>query len=78
MNQKELENKIKHYQKAYYDGHEEISDAEFDKLWNELESSYPDSELLQVVGEDSVGKKIKHLMLMGSLSKFNTEEDLRD
>ena len=78
MNQKELENKIKHYQKAYYDGHEEISDAEFDKLWNELESSYPDSELLKVVGEDSVGKKIKHLMLMGSLSKFNTEEGLRD
>ena len=78
MNQKELENKIKHYQKAYYDGHEEISDAEFDKLWNELESKYPDSELLKVVGEDSVGKKIKHLMLMGSLSKFNTEEGLRD
>ena len=78
MNQKELENKIKHYQKAYYDGHEEISDAEFDKLWNELESGYPDSELLKVVGEDSVGKKIKHLMLMGSLSKFNTEEGLRD
>ena len=78
MNQKELESKIKHYQKAYYDGYEEISDAEFDKLWNELESSYPDSELLKVVGEDSVGKKIKHLMLMGSLSKFNTEEGLRD
>ena len=78
MNQKELESKIKHYQKAYYDGYEEISDAEFDKLWNELESSYPDSELLKVVGEDSVDKKIKHLMLMGSLSKFNTEEGLRD
>lgn len=78
MNQKELESKIKHYQKAYYDGHEEISDAEFDKLWNELESNYPDSELLKVVGEDSVGRKIKHLMLMGSLSKFNTEEGLRD
>lgn len=78
MNQKELESKIKHYQKAYYDGHEEISDAEFDRLWNELESNYPDSELLKVVGEDSVGKKIKHLMLMGSLSKFNTEEGLRD
>ena len=78
MNQKELESKIKRYQKAYYDGHEEISDAEFDKLWNELESSYPDSELLKVVGEDSVDKKIKHLMLMGSLSKFNTEEGLRD
>ena len=78
MNQKELESKIKHYQKAYYDGHEEISDAEFDKLWNELESNYPNSELLKAVGEDSVGKKIKHLMLMGSLSKFNTEEGLRD
>lgn len=79
MNQKELESKIKHYQKAYYDGHEEISDDEFDKLWNELETNYPDSDLLKAVGEDSVSNnKIKHLMLMGSLSKFNTEEGLRD
>ena len=79
MNQKELEAAIKHYQKAYYDGHEEISDAEFDKLWTELEENYPDSDLLKAVGEDSVNSsKIKHLMLMGSLSKFNTEEGLRD
>ena len=79
MNQKELESRIKHYQKAYYDGHEEISDDEFDKLWNELETNYPDSDLLKAVGEDSVSNtKIKHLMLMGSLSKFNTEEGLRD
>ena len=47
MKKQELEERIKHYQKAYYDGHEEISDAEFDKLWNELESNYPDSELLK-------------------------------
>ena len=79
MNQKELESRIKHYQEAYYDGHEEISDDEFDKLWNELETNYPDSDLLKAVGEDSVSNnKIKHLMLMGSLSKFNTEEGLRD
>ena len=79
MNQKEHESKIKYYQKAYYDGHEEISDDEFDKLWNELETNYPDSDLLKAVGEDSVNNnKIKHLMLMGSLSKFNTEEGLRD
>ena len=78
MRKQELEERIKHYQEAYYNGREEISDAEFDKLWNELETSYPDSDLLKVVGEDIVTNKIKHLMLMGSLSKFNTEEGLRD
>ena len=60
MRKQELEERIKHYQEAYYNGREEISDAEFDKLWNELETSYPDSELLNVVGEDTVTNKIKH------------------
>lgn len=78
MTQIELEEKIKHYQKAYYNGNEEISDAEFDELWETLESNYPNSPLLAGVGQDSVTNKIKHIMVMGSLYKFNTEEGLRD
>lgn len=75
MQQKELENKILEAQKAYYDGREIMSDAEFDKLWDQLERDFPDSSLLQRVGEDTVkGEKIKHLMRMGSQAKFNTEE----
>lgn len=75
MNQKELESIILKYQEAYYNGNELISDAEFDKLWYTLQNSYPDSYLLKKVGQDTVkGKKIKHKMIIGSQSKFNTEE----
>ena len=33
---KELETLITRYQKSYYDGEGEISDAEFDALWDEF------------------------------------------
>ena len=36
---KELEQLIIKYQKAYYDGEGIISDAEFDKLWDELKAT---------------------------------------
>lgn len=73
----DLEKKILKYQKSYYDGNQEISDSEFDQLWNELEKNYPDSVLLKKVGSDTVKNgKIKHIMVMGSQSKFNTREGL--
>ena len=73
----ELEKKILEYQKSYYDGNQKISDSEFDKLWSELEEKYPNSVLLSKVGSDTVkNKKIKHIMVMGSQSKFNTKEGL--
>lgn len=73
----DLEKKILRYQKSYYDGNQEISDSEFDQLWNELENSNPDSILLKKVGSDTVKNgKIKHIMVMGSQSKFNTKEGL--
>ena len=34
----ELEKLIEKYQASYYNGEAEISDAEFDKLWDELKS----------------------------------------
>ena len=34
----ELANKIKKYQKSYYENEAEISDEEFDALWDELKS----------------------------------------
>lgn len=75
MNQKDLEELIIKYQKAYYDGDELISDTEFDKLWLKLQTLYPDSYLLKEVGRDTIkGKKIKHRMVIGSQAKFNTEE----
>ncbi len=48
----ELENLILKYQKSYYTGEAEISDAEFDKLWDELKSLDPKNKILKRVGSD--------------------------
>ena len=46
----ELERLIRKYQKSYYDGEAEISDGEFDLLWDELKSLAPDSPVIRGVG----------------------------
>lgn len=67
---KELEVLIQKHQKAYYNGEAEISDFEFDKLWDELKEIDPQNKILQKVGADSVTfSKIKHVMPMGSQEK---------
>lgn len=79
MNQQELENKLKQAQDAYYNGSEPImSDLEYDELWDELETKYPDSKLLQGVGTDHTDgfAKVKHSIIMGSQAKANTAEDM--
>lgn len=48
----ELAAKILKYQKSYYTGEAEISDAEFDRLWDELKEIAPDHPVLQKVGSD--------------------------
>lgn len=66
----ELVSLIKKYQQSYYDGEGEISDAEFDKLWDELKSLDPQNTVLQKVGADSGNfAKVRHIMPMGSLEK---------
>ena len=77
MTQTELEAIIRHNQMLYYNGQEAISDEEFDKLWETLETEYPNSELLRVVGEDSVdsNKKVTHKILMGSQNKVASLQD---
>lgn len=72
---KELEKLITKYQKSYYDGEGEISDAEFDKLWDELKSLDPKNAVLQKVGADSGNfEKAEHIMPMGSQEKAATPE----
>jgi DNA ligase (NAD+) len=74
MNQKELESYIKKCQEAYYNDDPIIDDKDFDELWDELETKYPDSELLVEVGETSWDgfNKEKHIMSMCSQQKAGT------
>ncbi|MCR5495664.1 MAG: NAD-dependent DNA ligase LigA [Treponema sp.] len=72
---KELVSLVKKYQESYYNGEGQISDAEFDKLWDELKELDPNNEILQKVGADSGNfKKIQHVMPMGSQEKAANPE----
>jgi DNA ligase (NAD+) len=68
-----LEQVIKKYQKSYYGGEAEISDGEFDLLWDELKSLAPDSPVILGIGDGADNAdgfpKAKHLIPMGSQEK---------
>ena len=71
----ELEKLIVKYQTSYYNGESEISDAEFDALWDELKALDPTNAVLQRVGADSGNfEKIHHVMPMGSQEKAANPE----
>ena len=72
----ELEKLIVRYQTSYYNGEGEISDAEFDALWDELKALDPANKILQRVGADSGNfEKAQHIMPMGSQEKAANPED---
>ena len=74
----ELEKLILRYQKSYYDGEGEISDAEFDSLWDELKALDPMNPILHRVGSDSGNfAKIRHIMPMGSQEKAANPEQFQ-
>jgi len=75
---KELEELILKYQNSYYNAEAEISDAEFDALWDELKELSPQSEVLKKVGTGySVDgfPKVKHLIPMGSQDKASNPQE---
>ena len=73
---KELEKLIKRYQDSYYNGEAEVSDAEFDSLWDELKTLDPENKILQKVGVDSGNfPKYRHVMPMGSQEKAASPEE---
>ena len=71
---------IEGYQESYYRGEGEITDTEFDLLWDELRSLSPDHPLLSRVGSthgvDGFAKA-RHLIPMGSQDKAANPEELR-
>ena len=76
---KELEKLITRYQKSYYDGEGEVSDAEFDALWDELKLLDPANAILHRVGADSGNfAKVRHIMPMGSQEKAANPQQFLD
>lgn len=78
----ELELKIKNFADAYYNGNEQISDAEYDALIARLKQENPNSPLIKngVVGSDlkGVSKKYKLPVTMGTLAKCMTDKEFSD
>ena len=73
---KSLENLILKYQNSYYNGESEISDSEFDSLWDELRSLDPANPILSRIGTDSGNfQKANHVMPMGSQEKAANPEE---
>ncbi|MDR2184085.1 MAG: NAD-dependent DNA ligase LigA [Treponema sp.] len=72
-----LERLITSYQESYYNGEAEISDGEFDILWDELKRLNPESPVLKRIGADSADgfPKAKHLIPMGSQDKAANPEE---
>ena len=74
-----LAEQIAHHSHLYYNlAKPEISDAEFDRLWNELRQLDPHHPQLSRVGADIApgSVKVDHLFPMRSLDKATTAEEL--
>ncbi|MCL2243632.1 MAG: NAD-dependent DNA ligase LigA [Treponema sp.] len=74
----ELEQLIIKYQDSYYNGDAEISDGEFDLLWDELKALAPESNVLKKIGTGySVDgfPKARHLIPMGSQDKASNPQE---
>lgn len=73
----ELAHSILKHKNLYYKGTPEISDAEYDKLEDELRLLAPKHPALEAVGsEESISKKVEHAIPMLSLSKTYDIKDL--
>lgn len=75
----ELETLIKKHQDLYYNTEPELSDAEFDRLWDELRVLDPQNALLARVGEDHTDgfPKAEHIIPMGSQEKAADPESFQ-
>jgi DNA ligase (NAD+) len=73
---RELDKLIRHHQDLYYNGNPEISDADFDELWDELKGLDPGNALFSTINSESTDGFAKeyHLIPMGSQEKAANPE----
>ncbi len=74
-----LADAVKHHRELYYNqAAPEITDAQFDALWDELKSLDPDNEVLHQVGPEPLPGTVKvvHRFPMRSLDKGTTDDDI--
>ncbi len=53
-----LAEQITYHQDKYYNGTPEISDAEFDALWDKIKEESPDLPLLKEIGDTLVSSLV--------------------
>ncbi len=73
-----LEQKVELYMKAkaaYYEGREIMSDAQFDKLEEEIKKVAPNHSVLSIVGYSSKRFEFAHKYLMLSLEKIQVNDE---
>ena len=76
---KYLADAIRYHRELYYNhAAPEITDAEFDALWDELKSLDPSNKVLHEVGPEPLPgtKKVDHMFPMRSLDKGTQDEDI--
>ena len=75
----ELSAAVRYHRDLYYNhSAPEISDADFDKLWDELKLLDPNNSVLHEVGPEPLPgtEKVEHMFPMRSLDKGTTDEDI--
>ena len=75
----ELSAAVRYHRELYYNhSAPEISDADFDKLWDELKLLDPNNSVLHEVGPEPLPgtEKVEHMFPMRSLDKGTTDEDI--
>ena len=75
----ELAQAIRYHRELYYNhAAPEITDTEFDALWDELKSLDPDNPILHEVGPEPLPGtvKVEHQFPMRSLDKGISDEDI--
>ena len=76
---KQLSAAIRYHRELYYNhSAPEISDAEFDQMWDELLALDPQNPVLHEVGPEPLPGtvKVEHMFPMRSLDKGTNEDDI--